>query len=566
MTKYKLKDIIKKSIKPLITEQTTPNSHRKMYMTICSIGPLPNPPGWTVGATIVTAHVNGIQCNGQMCTDTGPGSDPANPNPAGTGDIGMTFQTNMQGIKGVLVDILNPMVFSGGEDMQPDICPGPPVPGCTNINSTANNYDPLATVDDGSCEGCTDPNASNYDPFFNNNTGIDDGSCYYNPGCMDGGPTDYTMGSGFGSPADGITANNYDPAADFDDGSCTYDTGCTDQSSCNYTLGAIVDDGSCEYTSCAGCTDPGACNYDSTAFFYDGTPNDDGSCDYSCLGCTDTNAINFDPNATSDDGSCYGCMHSNYTNHCVGCNYDCANSSAGTNISCCLLDGCTDPNACNYQIMANNDDGSCEYTSCAGCTDPGAINFNQNCAGQNVLATIDDGCCEYIEGCADPTAIPCSQMPPSLQNSTSCYEANHQGCGNPPDSSDHSCCKYEARDREVTPGCTPPPGGCPSGHLWNPYPACQCLSMSINPDNDVLSIDRDIDIDPPEPGPCDEFFNTNNPGQQASLCGECFHALNNGFTFSNSGLSTDDNCSCCKGVDFVMPLKEMLQKRAGIKK
>ena len=43
----------------------------------------------------------------------------------------------------------------------------------------------------------------------------------------------------------------------------------------------------------------------------------------------------------------------------------------------------------------------------------------------------------------------------------------------------------------------------------------------------------------------------------------------NGVTFSNSGLSTDDNCSCCKSVDFIMPvkesLKEIFQRRAGIK-
>ena len=47
--------------------------------------------------------------------------------------------------------------------------------GCTNPNAT--NYDPSATVDDGSCiiPGCTDPNASNYNPIAN----TDDGSCKY---------------------------------------------------------------------------------------------------------------------------------------------------------------------------------------------------------------------------------------------------------------------------------------------------------------------------------------------------------------------------------------------------
>ena len=51
------------------------------------------------------------------------------------------------------------------------------VPGCTDPN--AYNYDPLATIDDGSCiaviYGCTDITALNYDPLAN----TDDGSCSY---------------------------------------------------------------------------------------------------------------------------------------------------------------------------------------------------------------------------------------------------------------------------------------------------------------------------------------------------------------------------------------------------
>ena len=54
-----------------------------------------------------------------------------------------------------------------------------PTYGC--IDPTADNYDELATVDDGSCilpiNGCTDPNALNYDPLAI----VDDGSCTYSP-------------------------------------------------------------------------------------------------------------------------------------------------------------------------------------------------------------------------------------------------------------------------------------------------------------------------------------------------------------------------------------------------
>lgn len=77
--------------------------------------------------------------------------------------------------------------------------------GCTD--TAAFNYDPLATIDDGSCApvilGCTDSTAFNYDPAAN----TDDGSCI--PvvfGCTDS------------------TAANYDPSANVDDGSCADDT------------------------------------------------------------------------------------------------------------------------------------------------------------------------------------------------------------------------------------------------------------------------------------------------------------------------------------------------------
>ena len=49
------------------------------------------------------------------------------------------------------------------------------IPGCTD--STALNYNQLATIDDGNCTycvyGCTDPNANNYNPSAT----CDDGSC-----------------------------------------------------------------------------------------------------------------------------------------------------------------------------------------------------------------------------------------------------------------------------------------------------------------------------------------------------------------------------------------------------
>ena len=44
--------------------------------------------------------------------------------------------------------------------------------------------------------------------------------------------------------------------------------------------------------------------------------------------------------------------------------------------------------ACNYDDDATDDDGSCEYASCAGCQDDTACNYDAD-------ATLDDGSCEY---------------------------------------------------------------------------------------------------------------------------------------------------------------------------
>ena len=96
-------------------------------------------------------------------------------------------------------------------------------PGC--IDETAENYDPNADTDDGSCRfyGCTDEEASNYDA----NANFDDGTCEL-VGCTD------------------PEASNYDENANIDDGSCLY-PGCTDENATNFDPDANDDDGSCTY-------------------------------------------------------------------------------------------------------------------------------------------------------------------------------------------------------------------------------------------------------------------------------------------------------------------------------
>jgi hypothetical protein len=96
-----------------------------------------------------------------------------------------------------------------------------PIYGC--INPSATNYDPLATVDDGSCSiavvlGCTDPLAFNYNPLAT----VGDGSCV-------------AVVLGCTNP----TADNYNADANTDDGSCGI-VGCMNAFATNYNPLATI--------------------------------------------------------------------------------------------------------------------------------------------------------------------------------------------------------------------------------------------------------------------------------------------------------------------------------------
>ena len=270
-------------------------------------------------------------------------------------------------------------------------------------------------------------------------------------------------------------ACNYDESATLDDGTCNYDcNGCTDPEACNYDADATEDDGSClslddcgvcggDNSTCGGCTDPEACNYDADALL------DDGSCIFGGSGATlfmyDTYGDGWNANtltvagvdycfpdafgdcSTTDVWDIYsnevsfdicldttGCVEIVYNGNGL---YQTENSWAIVDASGATLasggaesgffgdcgQGCTDPAACNYDMDATIDDGSCDF-DCIGCTDPEACNYDAD-------ATEDDGSCLSLDecgvcggdnstcgGCTDPEA--CNYDADALLDDGSC--------------------------------------------------------------------------------------------------------------------------------------------------
>ena len=129
------------------------------------------------------------------------------------------------------------------------------------------------------------------------------------------------------------------------------------------------------------------------------------ACTVEYLGCTDSAYIEYDETANTDDGSCAtfiveGCTDSNYVEYDANANVD---DGSCVTVS---LDGCTDATACNYNSDATTDDGSC-YNNDLGCgCDNPAAEQGYDCAG-NCLDTDADGVCDFdeIPGCTDPVYV-----------------------------------------------------------------------------------------------------------------------------------------------------------------
>ncbi len=325
--------------------------------------------------------------------------------------------------------------------------------GCTD--ATACNYNSAATTEDGSCYnndlgcGCDTPAADDgYDCDGNCLNDADgDQVCDEDEvvGCQDQEADNYDLSAtdtGY-CEYEGCTDTSYleyDSSANVDDGSCTtlISEGCTDSNATNYDSSANTSDGSCEYDLIgAGCsvsfetTNTGS---NATVFLtptaVEGTPlslgdnigvfyvSEDGSAH--CAGSTQwtggaVQIAAYGDDTTTDeiDGLSSGApllllAQSGDDVYLVSASYETPSMSTfaingisfvvGLDFeSACTVEyfGCTDLNACNYDLSANTDNGSCSYPE-----------EYYNCVGSCLSDFDEDGICDALElgGCTDITA------------------------------------------------------------------------------------------------------------------------------------------------------------------
>jgi predicted nucleic acid-binding Zn ribbon protein len=195
-------------------------------------------------------------------------------------------------------------------------------------------------------------------------------------------------------------------------------------------------------------------------------------------GCTDADACNYNLYANLDDESCFFALPG----------YDCDGNclaDANDNGICDDLEiaGCTDPTNPGYNPAANVDDGSCLV---GGCTNTSACNYDENADYQVA------GSCEFTScaGCMNVNA--CNYDPTATLNNGSCvfavYGYDCDGNCLLDDDGDGICNQFEV------PGCTDPTNPAYNPNATDDNGSCLTggctffYACNYDPDADFLDI------------------------------------------------------------------------------
>ena len=409
-------------------------------------------------------------------------------------------------------------------------CGGPQIDGCTD--PAYQEYDPLATNDDGSCQtlhvyGCMDTSAVNYYSSYTAWNNIE--TCEYRIILEDDG------GDGWGESFVGIKQGNQlwdfhlDPGTYVDTFYVDFTVKDTlglqepvemyyfeisdgQQSSQQIDIqtiqnsvkiendyGILIHEGNFPWangnklmkwqTSADIYSAIPFCGYectpkvygcmDSTSLNYNPLANtDNGSCIPIIYGCTNPLAFNYDSTATIDDGSCiatvYGCTDPTSFNYDPNANVD-----NGT----CIYLGCTDATACNYDSTANVDNGGCMYP-------PQYYDCNYVCLED----TDGDGICDSLEipGCMNPLSI--NYNPNATDDDGSCIPYVY-GC------TDSTAFNYNPLANTDDGSCIPIVTGCTDPIMFNYNPNANTDDGSCIPivygcmDNTMFNYDPNANVD-----------------------------------------------------------------------